>query len=79
MTQEQKDWLADHPQFKPWRPHGAVSIYGWTGVGWLHGNGRFVPDGEPVGWLGVHAISSGGTLHIIPDDAVKVGHEYMIA
>lgn len=80
MTEEQRKWLEENPEFKPWGQHGVVSIYGWTDVGYLFPNGTLVSDGQHHSWAWpTRLMSSGDTLYVIPDEAFKVGHEYMIA
>ena len=80
MTDDQNKWLATKPEFDVWRPHGAVSFYGWTDVGYLTPDGRFIPDGTTHGWAyPTHLMSSGDTLYVVPKGSVKVGREYMIA
>lgn len=78
MTYGQTKWMVEHPGFKHWRPQGIVSIYGWTDVGWLMPSGKFVPDGEHRYWGGLHTMSSGDTLYVMPKGAWKVGREFMI-
>jgi hypothetical protein len=71
--------MVEHPRFKHWRPQGAVSIYGWTEVGYLMPDGKFVPDGKHYYWGGgLHLMGSGDTLYVMPKGAMKVGREFMI-
>lgn len=80
MTEEQKAWMEAHPEFKPYGRHGAVSIYGWADVGYLFPNGELVPEGQHHSWAWpTRLMSSGDTLYVIPDEAFKVGREYMVA
>jgi hypothetical protein len=78
MTDAQKKWMSDHPKFKFWQPHGVMSLYGWTDVGFLMPDGKLVPDGEHHNWAWpMHLMSSGGTLYVMPKEATKVGREFM--
>lgn len=79
MTAEQKLWMQEHPEHKQWEPHGMVSIYGWTDVGWVFQNGKFAADGTHHYWGGSHLMSSGDTLYMMAGSkALKVGREFMI-
>lgn len=78
MSRDQQRWLAEHPQFKRWKPHGIVSMYGWTDVGYLLPNGDFVLDGKHHFWGGAHLMSSNNTLYLMSSEAMKIGREFMI-
>jgi len=79
MTPEQSKWMEDHPAHKRWFPHGAAGLIGWTEVGFLYPNGRFVEtsSGDDK-WVGPNLISHGETLVVVSPDAIKVGREYAI-
>lgn len=79
MTDEQKQWLAEHPQHKRWRVQGAVALTGWTDVGYLCPNGHFMETGPGENrWIAPNVISYGDTLFVIPPEAIRVGREYAI-
>jgi hypothetical protein len=52
MTDEQKRWLAEHPEYSPVRRHGAVSLYDWLDEGTLFPNGHFAKHNSTTLILG---------------------------
>lgn len=44
MTDEQKNWLSEHPKYSRVRESGGISWKGWTDRGYLFANGSFIPD-----------------------------------
>lgn len=66
MTEAQKKWLSEHPEYSLYRNSGIVALTGWTGKGYLYPSGRFAEDDGKTWFAG----RSAGTMY--------VGREYQI-
>ena len=81
MTPEQEKWLAANQKFKRYSRPGLMSLKGWTDIGTLTPDGRFI-EGEPryIYWFGVNnpMASLGDTLYTNPNTLVVVGREFHI-
>lgn len=79
MTPAQTQWLNERRAYKAWYNRGIVSALGWTDVGYVFPDGRFVLEGKHHGWARpMRLMSSGEALVVLPPDAIKVGREYAI-
>lgn len=51
MTEAQKEWLSEHPNFSAVRETSFLTCTGWADVGYLFEDGKFIKDdGKTLFW-----------------------------